>query len=466
MSCPLSSSLVLLFIMADWTTFLAQVDTPSAIESVIEAAAKVFTTAGVVKPQQADGILEGDLDFEGVAAPSRALVRRALRSINEVQEAKKASAKAGSPHGDHSAAQTTAAGASAVSPTHSVAVTGMLEVLGTEASAAAVANVMAHGGKDLDVMAALTAKELQDTDYTHQAETAVWQLLQSETEAAARESREAFAYVDLTCKALQPMWSAPEATGGTASWGGEADWGLDPNASSATLGQLGQALKKATAQPRFFRSLAQWTAAFLRYAVAAVAMGHLKWPMVIAHIDVVCRISEECRSSGRSPFLAILYDDLLRRSVATRVQRKDPSIKLSTVFLTDVKPVREAAELRLAQTLQAAGLASQWNRTEPQGASGSSVAAEGALTKQASAAEALQRRAESASRALAAQQEELNRRQAAMKAANSGGKGGGKAGQNENSRKEKRDHRQQEYNNKKYRSGGGSGGRGGGRAGW
>ena len=344
---------------------------------------------------------------------------------------------------------------------HTAAVTSMLEALGPDASAMSVANVMAHGGKEVNVQEALSNAKMDKLDYTLQAEHAVWQLLQSESDAGKKEGRVAFSYVDLTSKGLLPMWLAPGAVGGSASWGGEADWNLDPRTSSATLGQLGQALKRATQQPKFFRSLAQWTAAFNRYALVAVTLGHLSWPMVLSHVDVIMRMAEDCRMQNVSPYIAILYDDLLRKSIAQRAQRKDPDLKMDEIFKSCVKEIREAAQQRLSHVLAAAGLTMRGSSAQlPQ--SEQAVAADGALAKQAASAEALQRRAEAAARSMATQQEELNRRQAAMRNTkggdNSAHDGGGKGN---NSKKQEKSQRffnkLSEQKAKRFNSGAGGG---------
>ena len=393
--------------MASWSDFLLTVDTPSASEDLRVKAQRVFNTAGLTTPDLADGALEADVNFTDVEAPVRALVRRTLRMLVDVAEAKRAGAR-------------TQTASSSTAPTgqdfaHTAAVTEMLEALGPDASAMSVANVMAHGGKEVNVQEALSNAKMDKLDYTLQAEHAIWQLLQSESDAGRKEGRVAFSYVDLTSKGLLPMWLAPDAVGGSACWGGEADWNLDPRTTSATLGQLGQALKRATQQPKFFRSLAQWTAAFNRYALVAVTLGHLSWPMVLSHVDVIMRMAEDCRMQNVSPYVAILYDDLLRKSIAQRAQRKDPDLKMDEIFKSCVKEIREAAQQRLSHVLAAAGLTMRGSSAQLPQSEQTTVAADGALAKQAASAEALQRRAEAAARSMATQQEELNRRQAAMR---------------------------------------------------
>ena len=51
------------------------------------------------------------------------------------------------------------------------------------------------------------------------------------------------------------------------------------------LAKLGQDLKSATESKRFFGTLTQWVASFLRLAPFAVAAGHLSLPLVLAHFN-------------------------------------------------------------------------------------------------------------------------------------------------------------------------------------
>ena len=66
----------------------------------------------------------------------------------------------------------------------------------------------------------------------------------------------------------------------------------------------------------------------IRYAPAAVAMSHLSWPAVLSHVDVIMRMAEEARLACESPYVAILYDDLLRKTVSERAKRRDPELDL------------------------------------------------------------------------------------------------------------------------------------------
>ena len=60
--------------------------------------------------------------------------------------------------------------------------------------------------------------------------------------------------------------------------------GLDLNADTTSLGALGRAFKGALEEPRYFRSMVQWSAVWNRYAPAAVSMGQLTWPLALARL--------------------------------------------------------------------------------------------------------------------------------------------------------------------------------------
>ena len=63
----------------------------------------------------------------------------------------------------------------------------------------------------------------------------------------------------------------------------------------------------------------------------------LTWAAVVAHVDVVMRIAEEARLPGGCQFLAILYDDLLRRSLSDRASKKDPELKLEFELNSEIE---------------------------------------------------------------------------------------------------------------------------------
>ena len=125
------------------------------------------------------------------------------------------------------------------------------------------------------------------------------------------------------------------------------------------------------------------------------------------------KMAEEARLAGESPYLAILYDDLLRKTVSERAKRRDPELDLDAEFVKVNKEIFQLAKSRLAHVLSAAGVTSE----RPSSSSGgrSFVGMESALAKQAAAADALTKKAEAAAKALARQQQEMDKRAATLR---------------------------------------------------
>lgn len=407
--------------MADWKSFLVTVDGISPPDpGILENVEKYFVSLPIAAPRGVAGLVEGDIEWTKLdALPERSFARRAFRAALSAFQA-----VGGSPQ---------------VTSVLAVprAMDDILEVCGPDASALAVSQAMAHGDKVIPVMDKLVEAGLEKLAFHLRADAPVWVLLDSETEAAKVAGRTPSSYVDFTSKALLPLWLPADAVGGksiTAS----CDWNLDASASSATLGALGSALKAATSTPKFFRSLAQWNAVFMRYAVVAVGLKQITWAAVVAHVDVVMRIAEEARLPGGCQFLAILYDDLLRRSLSDRASKKDPELKLESEFTKVNQEVLLLAKSRLDQVLNAAGM----NEVVSQLASSSAhlaltASTESVLAKQAAAAEALTRKAENAVKHMAKQQDQLDNRRAAVESNRIPFKGDGKHA-NHRSRGQKR----------------------------
>ena len=138
-------------------------------------------------------------------------------------------------------------------------------------------------------------------------------------------------------------------------------------------------------------------------------MKHLTWAIVTAHIDIVMRISEEASSAGASQYLAIVYDDLVRRDWAGRPMKRDPALNIPIEAMINSKEIYEVAKTRLSQVLDGAGVASesgagQWKtQINSSGILATSLHAnaESSLAKQQAAAEAVTKRAEAATKAMA-----------------------------------------------------------------
>ena len=163
-----------------------------------------------------------------------------------------------------------------------------------------------------------------------------------------------------------------------------------------------------------------------RYATAAVAMGQMTWPMVLSHANQMYKLAEEERISGTGPALVFVYDELLRKSIATRAEWGDPSLDLMTAFGEVEKQVLEAARTRLLQT----GFSRQQNQRNQNGQDANSRAKDGAE------AERLALKASQAAKELAKQQAQLDTSMAAM--SKDKDKGGGKDSGKERTNKQKK----------------------------
>ena len=324
---------------------------------------------------------------------------------------------------------------SAASSKSNVDTSQFTDLLGPEASAASLAGVLAPTAPTIKVPDELAKAHCKGLPYHLQAELPVWTLLAADTAVARKVGRVPFTFVDLTSKALLPPWLPLDAVGGRAQLGLE-EARLDPTASVGNLAALGAALKSAMAAPRFFRSLPQWAATFLRYAPVVVAAEQFTWPTVLAHQSVVFRLAEEERVSGGSVLLAVLYDAIIRQQWANRALQCDPELNIPAAAQKLEKQVLMMARCRLDILLGSGSAGSGLLRGHGQDCGlassaaastyrDSAVAAESAMAKSTSAAQALTKRAEQAAKSLAQQQEELNRRQAAINAGG-GSSGGGR----------------------------------------
>ena len=312
----------------------------------------------------------------------------------------------------------------------------MMNLLGGE-SAMRVAAAMSRGDKPVDMDSKLKASMFGKLPWHLVVDAQVWQLLSAETTTAAASipKRVPFCYVDLAAKEMLPMWMAPEAVGGKAHLPGDNDVLADGAGSSNTpMAALGAALEGMSGNPRFFRSLDQWVAAWWRYAVPAICLGHLTWPAVLGHVNTIMRLAEECKTEGggASTYLPVLHDDLLRRNLAKRAEQRDPDLDIELTMQKPDKAVLEAARTRLSSVMQVAGLRghTNWDHARPAPPSGSG-AQESALAKQQAAALATQRQAEAATRMLQKQQIEMEAKAIAVSQGNQqrvggfGGKGHG-----------------------------------------
>ena len=281
----------------------------------------------------------------------------------------------------------------------------------------------------------LKKSQLDTLHFEHYADQKLWDLVHAEiVTLRARGVAAPFVYVDLTMKELNPLWMSPEEIGGKLNL--NEGMALDPSAQTSDLAGLSRALKAATEAPRFFRTVSQWKACFLKYASLAVALEQMSWPVVLMHMGIINQLVERERSANRGPFAAFLYDDMLRKRVATRVARHE-SLVLTDVFAHVDKTLYETVQQRLAGVLHAAGIKSTSTPAGPSGSGGGNYAqyaADGgsqrALEAQMDKAKQATERADRAATALASQQRDILSK---AKATGKGkaGKGSGKREQEE-----------------------------------
>ena len=366
--------------MASWDDFVKKVEDPSPGEDVVVATISWFKDQlKVASPALAEGytekLIEDKLPTE---LPVQACIRRVLRAADAVAQARRLQ-------------HTTNVGAT------------------SPASAQALAGLLVPG-KAADVASLLRQAQLQKLSFSLQAEQALWNSMNQHTEAAKVAGKTPFLFVDLTSKEALPMWLTPDLIGGKFQMHDEVEWPLQGNLPISSLQDLGKALKSATASPRFFRNASQWTGAFMRYAVVAVATSQLSWPVVLAHMDIVLQLVEQERMKGNRPFLAFLYEELLRKNWARRAEKGDPSLDIPAEAQRIDKDLLDIAKHRLAEVMKEAGLGEHDARQVVSSGSKDSLGFAELVNRQLAAAEAAQKQAEKATQQLAAvQQQVLNK---------------------------------------------------------
>ncbi|CAK0791838.1 unnamed protein product, partial [Prorocentrum cordatum] len=293
----------------------------------------------------------------------------------------------------------------------------LVELFGSEASAAEIAKAMSANADDVNVPDLLKAAKFDGLPYHMQADFQVWTALAAGTKAAVRAGKTPFTYVDLTANAVLPAWLPADAVGGKSIGLAEDMW---ESRATSSISQLGAALRAATASPRCFRSIAQWSAAYLRYVPVAVAVGQLTWATALTHHATIVRLAEESRVTDGDSVLAVLYDQLQRQHWAKRAAQRDPELDIPKEAAAVNEQTVLAARTRLdliSHHLKPTDAGVVRARGPAEGASdyqSQVAAAESALAKGASAAQAITKRAEQAAKAMASQQEELNKRQIAL----------------------------------------------------
>ena len=416
---------------AVWLDYLKAVDEDPLELSELESVAAKLLENGLRQPADLRGADPGEVaEAVGGSVGRKSFARRIVRFYGLTEQAKVGVTDTNLGAVPYSAAP----------PRQPVLNPGLVELLGSEASAADVAAAISGTKKEINVQELLKEVGCADLPYELQAEAQLWVALAADGEAAVKAGRVAFTYVDLTAKQVLPLWLPADAVGGK-SLVPEESWDLAKGGN--TVAQLGAALRAVTQTPRCFRSMAQWGAAFLRYVPAAVATKHMSWSTALAHHATVLRIYEETRLTEGESILAIVYDQLQRQSWAKRAMQRDPVLDVQKEASRVNEQVLLTARTRLG-IISGRLCGSGSGASSSQASQAAQVAAaESALAKTAAAAQAITKRAEAAATAMSKQQDELNRRHLAM--LQGGWQVDGSKGKAKGKGKEGKDRHQQDY---------------------
>ena len=376
--------------------FLSSVD-EVADSALIASLEPKLVQAGWRKPTDLVGALPAEVveSLEGVGPPGRAFVRRSVEEAQarQLEHRRRLQAEA--------MVQDNAQGAQSIVPAvapQSLAqqqpelLSQLQGLLGTEQSALAVAQALASNEAKPSVAKLMETAGLDSISDHFCPDEETFVAIVLDGKAAKKAGRKAFTFIELTHTSVLPDWLPPEAVGGkTVVPGEECLQGYTGN-----LSQLGSAIKALTTAPRCFRNMSQWTAAFLRYAIAAIAAEQLTWPWICMHMQMVVRLSLE-----ESTLIAIIYDDLFRKSLSRRAAKGDPSLDIATSVLVKDLELLERAKAKVKLVTKAAGLQQSTNHGDSAPGLKSVLGdAEAAISKQVAMAQQVQRSAESATQRL------------------------------------------------------------------
>ena len=216
------------------------------------------------------------------------------------------------------------------------------------------------------------------------------------------------------------MWLTPDQIRGKFHLRDDQEWALQGGQSITNLQEHGRALKSST---RFFRSVAHGNGALMRYAIVLVAIKQLTWPDVVSHVDIVMQLAEQERLKGRPPYLAFVYEEIVRSNFARRAEKRDPDLKISQETQRVDKDILDIARHRLADVLKDAGMegSSEGGMLNAK----VSMTAEALIIKQAAVSDAARKQAEMVSKQLVETQQLILDK---GRAAASDGKGDGRKG--------------------------------------
>ena len=152
-----------------------------------------------------------------------------------------------------------------------------------------------------------------------------------------------------------PVWLPAECVGGKSvvvdceSAGGEY-----------SVAELSKALRAASQYKRNFKSMEQWAAVFIKYALSAVSMKQLTWQIVTTHMSIIFRHTGEV-----PPSFAILHDELIRKGWRKRAECKDWPLNLLEEAGQQNNVFFELAKSRLDSVLDISGVTPRKESTMP-----------------------------------------------------------------------------------------------------
>lgn len=359
----------------DFDVLLVNMDPKLTLESDKVILKTYFSTVLTVnEPRGLSGMLVADLLAEHM--PEKPLVRACIRMcVTEVQVLKAAELAART-----SSAQVLTQTPPAAQNAGSSSDTGLsgaaeyLRVLGPEPSSLAMTAAILAGRKEVmytEVLDRETATCFKGLPYHLRPGKEGLQMLETYAIEARKRTMVPFHLaVDLTAKVWLAPWLPPGCTGGSTKVGSDCmtDKGLH------SLMQLGNDLKSAFAQPRWFRSAAHWQVTWWRYTPLAAltgqtlshsllcdmycsaCTGHTTMNQALMHWNTIMRLFDKLQTAGLEHHQAVLYDSLCRERWQQRLEDKDPAFKFDEVVVNTDKELWSVAEQRLPEVLKAAGI--------------------------------------------------------------------------------------------------------------
>ena len=312
--------------------------------AVVSAAVEAFAKMNWHSQDALVGAVDSDIEELYTSETQdtvKVLMRAAARLANASPKAKLEAQVVNARHGS---SQVPLLQSSSQPSLQGVSASQIQDIVGPDYSAATLAKLLSAGNEEIDVAKCLGEVSMSKLPYHLQCDKSNWKILDAENKAAQKAERTAFAYVDLTAKEVLPIWLPADAIGGKPMFG--TDWN-NSDASSSSLAELGQTLQAATSQRKLFRSIAQSMGAFIKYAATAIPMSQMACSRTFAYLNTIMKIHEEMKQDKYVSAVAIVYDDVFRKTIARRAEAKDPELDLDEAFAKTDARILEACKTRI-----------------------------------------------------------------------------------------------------------------------